>query len=64
MIAIPEELPLRFERGNVLLSIGERIVRTVEGRALLSIPSREAGSPSRLRPPRSTRNHRPYRRDP
>lgn len=35
MIPIPEELLEQFERGNVLLFVGERIVRSAEGRAFI-----------------------------
>ncbi len=35
MIPIPKELLEQFERGNVLLFIGERIVRDVEGQAVV-----------------------------
>ena len=35
MIPIPEELLEQFERGNVLLFVGERIVHDAEGRAVL-----------------------------
>ena len=35
MIPIPEELLEQVERGNVLLFIGERVVRDAQGRAVL-----------------------------
>ena len=35
MIPIPEELLEQIERGNVLLFIGERILRDAEGRVFI-----------------------------
>jgi len=37
MIPIPQELLEQFERGNVLLFIGERIVRDAEGQAIIDL---------------------------